>query len=154
MPTGTRVRIEPGKLLINGEWRDAAGGKTFETIKPATAEALTTIADASRDDVDAAVHAARNAFDDLSGPWRKMSASERGRVIWKIGELVERNIDELAELETLDNGKPIFESRYVDMPMVADVFRYYAGWATKLHGETININESAFTFTQREPVGV
>ena len=83
-----------------------------------------------------------------------MSASERGRLLWKIAELVEQNIDELAELETLDNGKPIFESRYVDMPMVADVFRYYAGWATKIHGETVNINESAFTYTLREPVGV
>ena len=89
-----------------------------------------------------------------SGPWRKMSASERGRLLWKIAELVEQHIDELAELETLDNGKPIFESRYVDMPMVADVFRYYAGWATKLHGETVNINENAFTYTLREPVGV
>ena len=83
-----------------------------------------------------------------------MSASERGRLLWKIAELVEQHIDELAELETLDNGKPIFESRYVDMPMVADVFRYYAGWATKLHGETVNINENAFTYTLREPVGV
>ncbi|MGH9521777.1 MAG: aldehyde dehydrogenase family protein [Terriglobales bacterium] len=154
MTTATTTRIDPGKLLINGEWRDAAGGKMFETINPATAEPLTTIADASPEDVDSAVNAARRAFDDLAGPWRKMSASERGRIIWKISELIEQHIDELAELETLDNGKPIFESRYVDMPMVADVFRYFAGWATKLHGETVNINESAFTFTQREPVGV
>ena len=143
-----------GKLLIGGEWRDATGGKTFATVNPATAEVLTTVAEASAADVDAAVQAARKAFDDASGPWRKMSASERGRLLWKIAELVEQHIDELAELETLDNGKPIFESRYVDMPMVADVFRYYAGWATKLHGETVNINESAFTYTLREPVGV
>jgi aldehyde dehydrogenase (NAD+) len=154
MATATQAKIEAGKLLIGGEWRDASGGKTFETINPATGEVLTTVAEASAVDVDAAVAAARKAFDDLAGPWRKMSASERGRVLWKISELVEKHIDELAELETLDNGKPIFESRYVDMPMVADVFRYYAGWATKLYGETININESAFTYTLREPVGV
>jgi acyl-CoA reductase-like NAD-dependent aldehyde dehydrogenase len=154
MATATQAKIEAGKLLIGGEWRDATGGKTFDTINPATAEVLTTVAEASAADVDAAVQAARKAFDDPSGPWRKMSASERGRLLWKIGDLVEQHIDELAELETLDNGKPIFESRYVDMPMVADVFRYYAGWATKLHGETVNINENAFTYTLREPVGV
>ncbi len=154
MTTATQAKVEAGRLLIGGEWRDASGGKTFETINPATGEPLTTVAEASASDVDAAVQAARKAFDDAAGPWRKMSASERGRVLWKIAELVEANIDELAELETLDNGKPIFESRYVDMPMVADVFRYYAGWATKIHGETININEGAFTYTLREPVGV
>jgi aldehyde dehydrogenase (NAD+) len=83
-----------------------------------------------------------------------MSASERGRLMWKLADLIEKNIDELAELETLDNGKPIFESRYVDMPMVIDVLRYYAGWATKIHGETVNTFETAFTYTLREPVGV
>ena len=154
MAIATQAKIEAGRLLIGGEWREASGGKSFETINPATEEVLTTVAEASAADVDAAVQAARKAFDDTAGPWRKMSASERGRVLWKISELVEKHIDELAELETLDNGKPIFESRYVDMPMVADVFRYYAGWATKLHGETIGINESAFTYTLREPVGV
>ena len=83
-----------------------------------------------------------------------MSASERGRLIWRLADLLEKNIDEFAELETLDNGKPIFESRYVDMPMVIDVLRYYAGWATKIHGETVNTVETAFTYTLREPVGV
>ena len=83
-----------------------------------------------------------------------MSASERGRLIWKLADLIEQNIDEIAELETLDNGKPIFESRKVDMPMVIDVLRYYAGWATKIHGETVNTFETAFTYTLREPVGV
>ncbi len=152
MATATLSKIESGKLLIGGEWRESS--KTFDTINPATGEVLTSIAEASAADVDAAVHAARKAFDDANGPWRKMTASERGRVLWKIADLVEKHIDELAELETLDNGKPIFESRYVDMPMVVDVFRYYAGWATKIHGETVNINESAFTYTLREPVGV
>jgi aldehyde dehydrogenase (NAD+) len=153
MLTATKTKITPGRLLIGGEWREG-GGKGFDTLNPATGEVLTRVADASPADVDAAVAAARKAFDDLAGPWRKMTASERGRVLWKLADLIERNIDELAELETLDNGKPIFESRYVDMPMIVDVFRYYAGWATKLHGETININEAAFTYTLREPVGV
>jgi acyl-CoA reductase-like NAD-dependent aldehyde dehydrogenase len=129
-------------------------GHGFDTINPATGEVLTHIAEASERDVDQAVSAARKAFDDVAGPWRKMSANERGKVLWRISDLLEKNIDELAELETLDNGKPIFESRYVDMPMVADVFRYYAGWATKIHGETVNTFNNAFTYTLREPVGV
>ncbi len=152
MLTATKAKVQPGKLLINGEWVGGAG--TFETINPASGEVLTHLAEAGPAEVDAAVTAARTAFDDTAGEWRKMSASQRGRLLWTIADLVEQNIDELAELETLDNGKPIFESRYIDMPMVADVFRYYAGWATKIHGETININEGAFTYTQREPVGV
>ncbi len=152
MLTASKTKISPGRLLINNEWLDAS--KHFNTINPATGEVLTHIAEASAEDVDRAVQAARRAFDDRSGPWRKMSASERGRLIWKLAELVEKNIDEFAELETLDNGKPIFESRYVDMPMVADVLRYYAGLATKIHGETVNTNETAFTYTLREPVGV
>jgi aldehyde dehydrogenase (NAD+) len=152
MLTATKTKIAPGRLLVNNQWADSP--KRFDTINPATGEVLTQVAEASIEDVDRAVSAARHAFEDRSGPWRKMSASERGRLIWKLSDLVEKNIDELAELETLDNGKPIFESRYVDMPMVADVLRYYAGLATKIHGETVNTLESAFTYTLREPVGV
>ncbi len=152
MIAATKVKIEPGKLLIDGQWAEPA--KTFATTNPATGEVLTQVAEASATDVDRAVSAARKAFEDRSGPWRKMSASERGRLIWKLADLIEKNLEELAELETLDNGKPIFESRYVDMPMVIDVLRYYAGWATKIHGETINTFENAFTYTLREPVGV
>jgi aldehyde dehydrogenase (NAD+) len=148
----TKTKIEPGRMLIDGQWLE--GSKTFETINPATAEVLTRVADSSAGDVDRAVQAARKALEDRSGAWRKMSASERGRLMWKLADLIEKNIDELAELETLDNGKPIFESRHVDMPMVTDVLRYYAGWATKIHGETVNTFESAFTYTLREPVGV
>src|SRR5216684_7508529 len=148
----TKAKISPGRLLIGGQWID--GSKKFDTVNPATGEVLTQIAEASAGDVDRAVGAARRAFEDRSSAWRKLSASERGRLIWKLADLVEKNIDELAELETLDNGKPIFESRYVDMPMVIDVLRYYAGWATKIHGETINTTETAFTYTLREPVGV
>src|SRR3954453_16659537 len=152
MPVATKVSVKPGKLLIDGRWED--GSKKFATINPATEEVLTEIAEASPDDVDRAVQAARRAFEDRNGPWRKLSASERGKLIWKLADLVEKNIDELSELETLDNGKPIFESRYVDMPMVVDVLRYYAGWATKIHGETVNTFETAFTYTLREAVGV
>jgi len=152
MPAATKVSIKPGKFLIDGQWVD--GSKKFASINPATEEVLTEINEASPDDVDRAVAAARRAFEDRNGAWRKLSASERGRLIWKLADLVERNIDELAELETLDNGKPIFESRYVDMPMVIDVLRYYAGLATKIHGETVNTFEAAFTYTLREPAGV
>jgi aldehyde dehydrogenase (NAD+) len=152
MLTATKTKISPGRLLINGQWRDAA--KTFDTLNPATGDVLTQIAEASAQNVDDAVAAARQAFEDRTGPWRKMSASERGRLIWKLADLLEKNIEEFAELETLDNGKPIFESRNVDMPMVIDVLRYFAGLATKIHGETINTFESAFTYTLREPVGV
>jgi aldehyde dehydrogenase (NAD+) len=153
MIVATKAQIRAGKLFIGGEWVDSA--QRFETINPATGEVLTEVSAASGGDVDRAVVAARAAFEKAGkGAWRSMSASERGRLLIKLADLVEQNIEELAELETLDNGKPIFESRYVDMPMVADVFRYYAGWATKLTGETLNINESAFTYTLREPVGV
>ncbi|HTE91048.1 MAG TPA: aldehyde dehydrogenase family protein, partial [Terriglobales bacterium] len=136
----------------DGQWTD--GEKKFDTVNPATGEVLTQVVEASPEAIDRAVAAARKAFEDRSGPWRKMSASERGRLIWRLADLVEKHIDELAELETLDNGKPIFESRYVDVPMVIDVLRYYAGLATKIHGETVNTSEIAFTYTLREPIGV
>src|SRR5262245_50678619 len=145
MLTATKSKVNPGRLLIANQWLD--GSRHFDTINPATGDVLTQVVEASRDDVDKAVSAARNALDDRTGPWRRMSASERGKLIWKLADLIERNIDEIAELETLDNGKPIFESRQVDMPMVIDVLRYYAGWATKIHGETVNTFETAFTYT-------
>jgi len=154
MLAATKARIAPGKLLINGEWVEAQGGRTFNTVNPATGEVLTQVASATVADVDRAVQAARRAFDDQNGPWRKMTAADRGRLLWRIADLIEKNIDEIAEIETLDNGKPIFESRYVDLPMVVEVFRYYAGWATKICGETINARPNAFTYTLREPLGV
>jgi aldehyde dehydrogenase (NAD+) len=152
MMIAAKVNIAAGRLLIDGQWVE--GAKKFDTVNPATGETLTQIAEASVSDVDRAVEAARRAFEDRNGAWRKLSASERGRLLWKLADLVEKNLEELAELETLDNGKPIFESRYVDMPMVVDVLRYFAGLATKIHGETVNTSESAFTYTLREPVGV
>ena len=152
MIAASKTRISPGRLLIDGQWVE--GTKHFDTINPATGEVLTQIVEASPEDVDRAVKAARRAFDDRNGAWRKMSAGQRGQLLWRLVDLVEKNLDEFAELETLDNGKPIFESRYVDMPMVVSVLRYYAGWATKIHGETVNTTEAAFTYTLREPVGV
>jgi aldehyde dehydrogenase (NAD+) len=152
MLAASKTRIEPGKLLIGGEW--VATPKTFDSINPATGEIITQVAEAGAAEVDRAVRAARKAFDERGGPWQKMSASERGKLLWGLADLLEKNIEEFAELETLDNGKPIFESRYVDMPMVCDVLRYYAGWASKIHGETIASRADAFTYTLREPVGV
>jgi acyl-CoA reductase-like NAD-dependent aldehyde dehydrogenase len=152
MIAATKAKVSPGKLLINGQWSES--NRSFDTFNPATGEVLTQVAEGGASGVDQAVTAARKAFDDVAGPWRKMSASERGKVLWRIADLIDKNIEELAELETLNNGKPIFESRYVDMPMVADVFRYFAGWATKIHGETVNSFNNAFTYTLREPVGV
>jgi len=152
MATAAEPRIKPGKLFIGGQWVDAASGKTFPTVNPATGEPLAEIAEADERDADAAVRAARRAFE--SGPWAAMSASDRGRLLWKLGDLIDRYADELGLLETLDNGKPIFESRQIDVPMVADVFRYYAGWATKIHGETVPVKGPFLHYTLREPLGV
>ncbi len=152
MARAPAFQIKPGKLFIGGKWVDAASGKTFATINPATGETLTQLADADERDADAAVAAARKAFE--SGPWPDMSASDRGRLLWKVGDLIDKYNEEVGTLETLDNGKPIFESRQVDMPMVAEVFRYYAGWATKIHGETVPVKGPFLNYTLREPVGV
>ncbi|HXY14781.1 MAG TPA: aldehyde dehydrogenase family protein [Terriglobales bacterium] len=147
-----KVKLKPGRLLIDGQWRETT--KAFDSINPATGQVLTRVAEASASDVDQAVAAARIALEDRGSVWRKMSASDRGKLIWRLADLVEKNVDELAEIETLDNGKPISESRNIDMPMVIDVLRYFAGLATKIQGETVNTFETAFTYTLREPVGV
>jgi acyl-CoA reductase-like NAD-dependent aldehyde dehydrogenase len=152
MATAARVQPKPGKLFINGKWVDAASGKTFPTVNPATGETITVIAEGDERDADTAVQAARRAFD--SGPWPEMSAADRAKLLWRIGDLIDQYNEELGELETLDNGKPIFESRQVDMPMVAEVFRYYAGAATKIHGETVPVRGPFFHYTLREPLGV
>jgi len=142
----------PRKLLIDGRWVAASSGKTFDSIDPATGEVLARIAEGDRADIDLAVKAARRAFE--SGPWAKMSASERGRIIWKIADLLEQHTEEFAELETLDNGKPISVSRVADVPLAVDLFRYMAGWATKIEGSTIPISGPFFAYTRREPIGV
>src|SRR5262252_2505123 len=146
---------KPRKMSIGGKWVDAVSGKTFETFNPATGEVLAHVAAADKADIDLAVKAARKAFE--SGPWPDMSPSERGRLLWKLAELIDRHQEELAELETLDNGKPVYFSRVVDVPSASDAFRYYAGWATKVEGSTIPTSAPGgkyLAYTLREPVGV
>ena len=139
------------RLFINNEWRDGEGSKTLDVVNPATEEIVAEVASADRADVDAAVRAARAA---LNGPWSKMSARDRGRLLWRVGDALMERADEIARLETLHNGKPIFESRQIEIPAAAECFQYYAGWADKLHGETIPVRGEYFTYTLREPVGV
>ena len=146
------------KLLINGKWVDATSGKTFDVVNPATAERMATVAEGGREDVDLAVRAAREAFEQ--GPWSKMTASERGKAIWRLADLLEQHADEFAELESLDNGKPMSVAKAADVPLAADLFRYMAGWATKIEGNTIPISvpyapgAEFLSYTLREPVGV
>src|SRR5437773_11737407 len=140
------------ELFIGGAWRPPVSGETYQTINPATEEPSATVAKGDERDVDLAVAAARRAFD--GGPWPRMTAAERGRIVWKLGDLITQNLDEMARLESLNTGKTMFDSGKVEIPFAAEVFRYYAGWATKLHGETLQLRENAFTFTLRQPVGV
>jgi acyl-CoA reductase-like NAD-dependent aldehyde dehydrogenase len=143
----------PKKLLIGGQWVAAASGETFPTLNPANGETLMQVALAGSADVDAAVRAARQAFQ--AGPWSNLTGDERGQLLWKVAALIEKYADELAELETLDNGKPLRVARNGDLPMAARHFRYYAGWASKLEGSTIPVSHpNQFVYTRREPVGV
>ena len=152
MMTKKDVKIKPGKLFINGRWVDSVSGKTFDTLNPATEKVITSVAEGDSADIDLAVAAAREAFEN--GPWKKTDARDRGRILLKIAGLIERNKDELALLDTLDNGKPINETTKADIPLVIDCFLYYAGWADKIHGETIPVRGDFFNYTLREPVGV
>ncbi|HEY3875396.1 MAG TPA: aldehyde dehydrogenase family protein [Candidatus Kapabacteria bacterium] len=150
-----KANPKPGKLFIGGEFVDALQSKTFETRNPATGEVIVEVAEAGPEDVDLAVKAARKAFEEGS-PWRKMSPRDRSRVLWKLSELIRANLDEISELETLDTGKPIFESSKFDIPQAADCFEYYAGWPTKIAGETLanTAGGEALVYTLREPIGV
>jgi phenylacetaldehyde dehydrogenase len=143
-----------GKLLINGKWVDAASGKTFATYNPATGEVLANVAAGDKEDINRAVKAARAAFE--TGPWSKISPSERGRLLWKLADLLEKHTEEFAQLESLDNGKPLKIARAADVPLAVDHFRYYAGWATKIEGNTISLGlakQGKFhAYTVREPV--
>jgi phenylacetaldehyde dehydrogenase len=148
----------PRKLFINGQWVEAASGKTFQTPNPATGETLANVAEGDSEDIDRAVRAARKAFDD--GPWGRITPSERGRIIWRIGDLILAHAEELAQLESLDNGKPYAVALGADVPLAADLFHYMAGWATKIEGNSINISvpympgANFHSYTLREPVGV
>lgn len=140
------------KLFINGQWVESVYGRTFETFNPATGEALAVVHEATEQDIDRAVRAARTAFEQ--GPWSKMSASERSRLIYLLADKMEEHKEELAQLDTLDSGKPIRESRAADVPLAIDHFRYFAGWATKIMGQTIPVSGNFFNYTRHEPVGV
>jgi len=148
----------PRQMFINGQWVDAASGKTFETPNPATGETLARVAEGDAEDINRAVSAARAAFEE--GPWSRMTPSERGRIVWKIGDLILQHVDELAQLESLDNGKPFLVAQAADVPLAADLFHYMAGWATKIEGNTINISvpympgANFHSYTLREPIGV
>src|SRR6478672_6595854 len=139
------------QLFIEGQWVDAESVKTFETPNPATGETLAEVAEADKADIDKAVAAARRAFE---GKWSKLSARDRGRLLYKLSQLIEEHTAELAAIETADNGKPIKESLYVDLPQVVENFEYFAGWATKIEGETIPVPGKMFNYTLREPIGV
>jgi phenylacetaldehyde dehydrogenase len=148
----------PRQMYINGQWTDAASGRTFETPNPATGETLARVAEGDAEDIDRAVRAARRAFDE--GPWGRMTPSERGRIIWRIGDLILEHVDEFAQIESLDNGKPLAVAQVADVPLAADLFHYMAGWATKIEGNTIDISvpylpgANFHSYTLREPVGV
>ncbi|MGF1488765.1 MAG: aldehyde dehydrogenase family protein [Prochloraceae cyanobacterium] len=156
MVTATRpeqkLKIGSTRLLIDNEWVESVSGKRFETINPATGEVICDVAEADAADVDKAVAAARRAFD--RGQWRDMSATKRGELLYKLADLIEANKEELARLETLDNGKPLSEALNSDLPLVIACYRYYAGWADKIQGKTIPIQGDYFCYTRHEPVGV
>src|ERR1051326_2994703 len=148
----------PRKMLINGKWVAAKSGKTFPTYDPSTGEVLAKVAEGDKADIDEAVKAARNAFEN--GPWRKMTASERGKLMWKLADLLDKYNEEFAQLESLDNGKPVGVARAADVPLAAENLRYYAGWCTKLEGNTLPLSvpytpgAQYHAYTLREPVGV
>jgi phenylacetaldehyde dehydrogenase len=157
-PSVAKWLTKPKQNLIGSKWVPAASNKTFDVFNPADASVIARVADGQKEDINRAVVAARRAFE--SGPWRRLTASERGRLIWRIGDLILEHADELAELESLDNGKPRTVARVADVPLAADLFHYMAGWVTKIEGHTIPISvpyapgASFHAFTLREPIGV
>lgn len=145
-------KIRHTECFIGGKWRPAVSGKTFSTVNPATEETIAEVAEGDAADIDLAAKAARAAFE--SGPWSRMDARDRGKLIYRLADLIEEEIDELAALESLDNGKPVRDARAADLPLVIDCLRYYAGFADKIHGSTIPVRGNYFTYTRKEPVGV
>ncbi len=139
------------KMFIGGKWVDSASGKSFATLNPSTGATICQVAEGDKADIDLAVKAARKAMD---GPWGRMSGGQRGRLMHKLADLVEKNVAELAALETLDNGKPIGDALAADLPLTVQCYRYYAGWADKIAGKTIPIEGNHFCYTRHEPVGV
>lgn len=150
--TAVKQSLKPFKLFIDGKWEEPISGRTIPVMNPATAEQLTSVPDVGPEDVDRAVKAARRTFE--SRVWRQMDVSKRERIIWRIGELIEKNQEEFATLETLENGKTYREALRGDIPPTWDIFYYYAGWARKIYGETIPVDGNFLNYTLREPVGV
>src|ERR1017187_7199581 len=154
----TQFLASPKRMLINGKWVAAASGKTFEVTNPATGNVIAHVAEGDKADIDAAVQAARRALE--SGPWATMTPSDRGKIIWRIGDLITKYAEELAELESLDNGKPIGVARAADVPLAADIFQYMAGWCTKIEGKAIPLSVmytpgvNYHSYTRPEPIGV
>src|SRR5216117_3556667 len=148
------LKGQPKKLFIAGRWVEAASGKTFETLDPASGEVLARVAEAGAEDVDRAVAAARRSFE--AGTWRELPPAERAKAMWKIGDMIEERATEFAQLETLDNGMPINDALLFHVPLAAATFRYYAGWVTKLDGATqqVSLPGKYLSYTLREPVGV
>jgi phenylacetaldehyde dehydrogenase len=142
------------KLYIDGQWLEAGSGETFDVIDPATGQVFDRVPKGDKADIDRAVAAARRAFDD--GPWAAMTPSDRGKLVWRLGDLVEKHADEIAEIEALDNGKPVNDARYGDVAFSCELLRYMAGWSTKITGQTISLSSGApfHAYTLREPVGV
>src|SRR5260370_39975560 len=140
--TALAPKVRQKQLLIDGVWCDAKSGKTFATVNPATEEKIADVAEGDAADIDRAAKAARKAFE--TGDWPKMDARDRGGILNRLADLVERNVEELAALQTLDNGKPISDARAADLPLVIDCLPYYAGWADKIHGGTIPIRGNYF----------
>lgn len=146
------VKVQYTQLLINGQFVDAASGKTFQTCDPRTGEVITEVAEGNAEDISRAVAAARKAFDD--GPWPRMTAYERSKILLRFVDLVEQHNDEIAALETWDNGKPYEQAAQAEVPMFARLFRYYAGWADKIHGLTVPADGPHQVQTLHEPIGV
>ena len=152
IPSEIEIPVLETKLLINNRWVPSESGKTFSTINPSTGDEICQVAEADASDVDMAVEAARAAFE--IGPWGKMKASERGRLLHRLADLIEKNVEELARIESLDNGKPFSVAKAVDVPKTIACYRYFAGWADKIHGKTIPIDGDFLCYTRHEPMGV
>ncbi len=152
MDAKTQCCVAPKKIFIQNEWCDAESGKTFSVVNPATEEVLAEVAEGDAHDIDRAVRAARQAFE--KGAWPRLSARERGRILSQVASLIEKHSDVLAEMETRNNGKPISETKSVDIPFARETFEYYAGLADKIHGETLPVSGGFLNYTLREPVGV
>ena len=151
---GTSQKVTPKQtqLFIGGKWVNSASGQTFETINPVTEQPITSLQRAGKEDVDRAVEAARKAFDH--GPWRRFSGAERGECMYRLANLIEKNAEELSLLEALDNGKPYKIAQAADIPLVIGTYKYYAGWADKIRGDTFPMQGDFFGYTRKEPVGV